>query len=123
MMFKQLIRDGQNMLKSASFLQRVYTFPMDLLQLQKIISFIGARRVGKSTIMKQVIHQLIEQKSIILEQVIWVDGNEIDPMNFDIQKVLESFFSLYPDLIPFVVIDEVHELPDRVRQVFVVYNK
>lgn len=122
-MYKQLISDWQIIVKKLKFIPREYMFPMDLLSLDKIISFVWARRVGKTTIMKQVIHQLIESRYMDYTNVIWLDANEVNPMTFDMNALLVSYFELYPDLQPFIVIDEVHELPDRVRQVFIAYNK
>ncbi len=122
-MFKQLILDGQKAFEKANFIERDHVFPMDLLHLNKIISFVWPRRVWKTTIMKQVLKHFISQGIIKPEQILRIDWNEINPLHFDISQVLASYFSLYPDSEPFVIIDEVHELPDWVRQVFMVYNK
>ena len=73
--------------------------------------------------MKQVLHDLVEKSYIQRHQIVWIDGNEIDPLQFDLGHVLESYLSLFPGETPFLVIDEVHEIPDRVRQVFYIYNK
>ncbi len=122
-MYKQLIADWQNYIKNAKFIKREYVFPLDLLKLDKIISFVWARRVGKTTIMKQVLQELVELWYISYQNIIRIDANGIDPINFNMDIVLKSYFEIYPNLEPFIVIDEVHELPDRVRQVFVAYNK
>lgn len=111
------------MIQRATFLVREYTFPLDLLKLHKIITFVWARRVGKSTIMKQVLHSLVENWIIVRDQIVRIDGNEIDFHTFNIEDVLSSFYLMTPHLTPFFVIDEVHELPDRMRQVFLMYNR
>ncbi len=122
-MYKQLIVDWQEYIQQASFLQRDYLFPKDLLQLDKIISFVWARRVGKTTIMKQVLHDLVASHYISYQHIIRIDANEINSHTFNMNDVLRSYFELYPDLKPFIIIDEVHELSDWVRQVFVLYNR
>lgn len=73
--------------------------------------------------MKQVIHDLIDSWMLRREQLVRIDGNEINPMTFDVKDIVESFYSIEPDLTPFFVIDEVHEMKDWVRQLFFLYNK
>lgn len=122
-MYIQFIKDAQESIKRSNFIRRAYTFPQDLLVLDKIISFVGARRVWKTTIMKQVIHDLIDSWMLRREQLVRIDGNEINPMTFDVKDIVESFYSIEPDLTPFFVIDEVREMKDWVRQLFFLYNK
>lgn len=124
-MFQQTILDNQEKLMNSSSIPRDYIFPDDILHphINKILAFTGPRRVGKTTLMGQVLQNLVRKWHVQWEQIVRIDANEVNPSGFSMQKVLEDFFSLYPDLNPWIVIDEVQEIPDFPRHLFVAYNK
>jgi predicted AAA+ superfamily ATPase len=59
-MFKEAILRNQNRIsKEIKLIPRDMVFDKELLKLNKIISFVGPRRAGKTYYMYQVIHELI----------------------------------------------------------------
>ncbi len=72
-MFSQIIKDNQEKIKNIDFKKRDYVFYDELLDLNKIISFIWARRVWKTYLMFQFILDLIVKWYYSLHQVVFID--------------------------------------------------
>jgi predicted AAA+ superfamily ATPase len=60
--------------------------------------------------MYQVLKELVENDVIDLRQIVFIDFSEILENKIDFLKILEDFYSIYPDLEPFFVFDEVQEI-------------
>jgi predicted AAA+ superfamily ATPase len=86
-----------------------------------IISLIGVRRSGKSTLMRQIAKKLVEEKI--------KDKNEILIVNFDDKritekdlKLIDEIFNVYmeeikPSKLPTVFLDEIHKVKEWERWV------
>lgn len=57
-----------------------------------------------------ILQKLISENKINLEQIIFIDFTAFLYDDFDIEKILEDFFELYPDKKPFFVFDKIQEL-------------
>src|SRR3989338_9049816 len=66
--------------------QKIYK---DLLSLKQIISITGPRRVGKTTILKQIIQSLIQEKRVEHAQIVYFSFD--DPLLVDV-RTREHFF-------------------------------
>jgi len=66
--------------------QRIYE---DLLNLKQIISLTGPRRVGKTTILRQIIQALIQEKKVAPQQILYFSFD--DPLLSD-PRIRERFF-------------------------------
>ena len=122
MNYKRLILNGQEKLKKANPLKRDIPFNYEYLQLDKIITFVGPRRAGKTYFMFYILKKLIEEKKIQLEQVVFIDFTSFLDNEFDVEKLLEDFYLLYPDKIPFFVFDEIQELKNFEKIVMYLFN-
>jgi len=120
--YKRLILNWQEKLKKVSPLKRDIPFNYEYLQLNKIITFVWPRRAGKTYFMFYILRELIEDKKIQLEQVVFVDFTSFLDNEFNVEKLLEDFYLLYPDKTPFFVFDEIQELKDFEKVVMYLFN-
>ncbi len=60
--------------------------------------------------MFQVVQQLIKQKKLKLEQIVFLDFSEFVDKKIDFNKIAENFYELYPNLTPFFMFDEIQEI-------------
>lgn len=119
----QLILDGQEKIKNIALIKRDIEFDEEILQLNKIITFIWPRRAGKTYFMFQCIKDLIEKWNIKLEQVVFIDFAEILEKEIDFNQILKSFYSLHPHNEPFFVFDEIQEVSNFKEWVTGLFNK
>jgi len=122
-MYKEIILNNQERIKDIVFFKRDFTFDLELLKLDKIITFVGPRRAWKTYIMYQVLSNLIEKNIIDLKQIVFIDFSEILEKNIDFLKILEDFYSLYPNLKPFFVFDEIQEINNFKEWIISLFNK
>jgi len=122
-MYKNLIKEGQLDFASKKVKKRDVDFSFDILNLDKIISFIWARRVWKTSFMIYLAKELIKQKKLKLEQIVFIDFSNFFEEKFDPKILLEDFFELYPDLEPFFIFDEIQELWDFKKEILFLFNK
>lgn len=122
-MYKELIKDFQEDFLTKKPKKRDIQFPFEILQLNKIITFIWPRRAWKTYFMFYILEKLIEQGNIELENIIFIDFSAFLNNDFDIKKLLESFYELYPDKKPFFIFDEIQELPNFSKIVLYLFNK
>ena len=115
---EEKIRLGQQRIIEQQLLPRTLPDP-DILTLPKIISFLGGRRVGKSSMMIALLQQYLEQKKVNLEQIIFLDFSELDNHRIDLAQVYQH----YQHLNPFFILDEIQELPDFEKQLTFLYNQ
>lgn len=121
-MFKEIIADGQNKLRNLEVKSRNYVFDEDLLNLNKIISFIWPRRVGKTYLMFDFIKRLIVNKKLVWEQVVFINFSSFVGERIDAHQLLQDYASLYPDLQPFFVFDEIQDIANFREFVLSLYN-
>jgi len=122
-MYKEIIKEFHQDFKEKQILKRDINFPYDILKLNKIVSFVWPRRAGKTYFMFYVLKKLIEIKKIKLEDIVFLDFSAFLDKDFDVKKLLEDFYSLYPDGKPFFVFDEIQELEEFSKSVLYLFNK
>ena len=122
-MFKQIILDNQSKIERLHVLERDYIFYDDLLKLNKIVSFVGPRRVGKTFLMFQFTKQLLERKIIKSSQIVFIDFAQYSNEIIDPQIVLNSYFDTNPVDEPFLIFDEVQDIGNFKEFVLFFYNK
>lgn len=122
-MFKQIIIDNQEKIKNTSLIQRKIDFDKEILWLNKIVSFVWPRRSWKTYFMYQVVKKLIEKWEIKIEQIVFIDFAEIIERKIDFNKILSSFYELYPNLEPFFVFDEVQDIDNFKEWIIWLFNK
>jgi predicted AAA+ superfamily ATPase len=72
--------------------------------------------------MFSILQNLINEKKIKLEQIVFIDFTAFLYNDFDIEKLLEDFFELCPDKKPFFVFDEIQELENFNKIVMYLFN-
>jgi len=120
--YEKLILDWQDFVKNANIIKRDYIFYNDLLELNKIVSFVWTRRVGKTYLMLSFIKQLIEEKKIELEQIVFLDFSLNYWENIDYTEILEKYKTLFPDKTPFFVFDEIQDIWNLRQFVLALFN-
>lgn len=122
-MNSQLILDNQTRISSLQIIPREYERYDDLLTLHKIVSFVGPRRVGKTFLMLQFIQQLIQDKHIDINQIVYIDFSVHKSESLDPQTLLDNYYITNTTKDPFLVFDEIQDITNF--QVFVLffYNK
>ncbi len=119
---KRLILRWQEKIRDVKVLKRKINFNYEYLKLNKIISFVWPRRAGKTYFMFSILQTLISEKKIKLEQIIFIDFTAFLYEDFDVEKLLEDFFELYPNEKPFFVFDEIQELENFNKIVMYLFN-
>lgn len=120
--YKRLILRWQDIISEINTLKRNIKFNYEFLELNKIISFIWPRRAGKTYYMFRLLKKLIKKWKIDLEQIVFIDFTSFLYDDFDVEKLLESFFELYPNKKPFFVFDEIQELDNFKKIVMYLFN-
>jgi len=69
-----------------------------------------------------ILQKLISENKIVLEQIIFIDFTAFLYDDFDVEKLLEDFFELFPDKKPFFVFDEIQELENFNKIVMYLFN-
>ena len=119
---KRIILRWQEKIWELEILKRDIKFNYEYLQLNKIITFVWPRRAGKTYFMFSILQELIKEKKLEIEQIIFIDFTSFLYDDFDIEKLLEDFFELYPDKKPFFVFDEIQELENFNKIVMYLFN-
>lgn len=122
-MFKQIIVDNQSKIEKLSLIEREYVFYDDLLKLNKIVSFVWPRRVGKTFLMFQFVRQLLERKIINTKQLVFIDFAQYNNEVLDPQELLNNYFDTNPVDEPFLVFDEIQDIANFNEFVLFFYNK
>ena len=122
-MYKQVIIDNQEKIKNIFLVKRNIDFNEEILNLNKIISFVWPRRSWKTYFMYQVIKQLIEKWEVEIEQIVFIDFAEIIQRKIDFNKILSSFYEINPDLKPFFIFDEVQDIDNFRQWIIWLFNK
>ncbi len=120
--YKRLILKWQELISWVNVLERKILFNSDYLELHKIISFIWPRRAWKTYFMFSILQKLVQENKIETEQIVFIDFTSFLYDNFDIEKLLEEFFTLFPYKKPFFVFDEIQELENFSKVVMYIFN-
>jgi len=110
-------------IKNASFVARDYHISSNYIKLKKIIAFVGARRVGKTTLMIQYIHELIKEKIISREQVVFLDCTDLLNQQIDVQDIITGYKQLYPNTKPWFFFDEIQNLNNFMNMILSLYTQ
>ncbi|MCD5382788.1 ATP-binding protein [Candidatus Gracilibacteria bacterium] len=122
-MFKQKILDNQEKIRNISIIEREINFDSDILKLNKIISFVGPRRAGKTYFMFQVVKKLINEGKISFDEIVFLDFSEILQKKIDFDKILENFLEIHPTKKPFFIFDEIQNVENFREGVISLFNK
>jgi len=110
--FKRLIIDSQERVFEG-IVKREYDIPLDS---DKIVSLIGIRRCGKTTIMFELINTL--RKDIAKERIFYInfEDDRLFPVTVkDLDDLIEGYYELYPhnrDKKVYIFLDEVQNIKD-----------
>ena len=122
-MFKEeIIKNQKKIAKEINVISRNIVFDKELLKLNKIISFVGPRRAGKTYYMYQILHELMNAWLLKIEQVVFIDFSEFINLELDTKQLLEDYTTLYPDLEPFFVFDEAQEIKNFRTSILTLFN-
>lgn len=121
--FKEQIIENQEYIKNLELIQRNIKFDYEILNLNKIISFIWPRRAWKTFFMFQIIKFLISSSKLNYNQIVFFDFSEYVWQEFDFDKLLQGFYDSYPDLEPFFIFDEIQEISNFRQWVLKLFNK
>jgi predicted AAA+ superfamily ATPase len=107
---KTIIIDGQERVDNISVLSRDIVFDLTIImKLGKIVTITGPRRAGKTSFMFQMMKLLGLRK----EEIVVLDFSDILLSEFttnDFPKLLDAYYSIYPDLTPWFFLDEIQEV-------------
>jgi predicted AAA+ superfamily ATPase len=90
-----------------------------LLDMKKIITFLGGRRTGKTSLMIEIVQWYLRDWQKKIDDVVFLDFSELDNHRINLEEIYTSFAPRKP----FFILDEVQELPDFESQVLFLYNE
>lgn len=122
-MFKQIIVDNQSKIEKLTIVERDYIFYDDLLKLNKIVSFVWPRRVGKTFLMFQFVRQLLKREIIKSNQLVFIDFAQYNNQTLNPQELLNNYFDINPVDEPFLIFDEIQDISNFKEFVLFFYNK
>ena len=122
-MFSQIIKDNQEKIKNINLKKRDYIFYDEILKLNKIISFIWARRVGKTYLMFQFVLELIDNWLYNLEQIVFIDFSIYKWETVNPEDIIKSYYSLWNKEKPLLVFDEVQDIQNFQKLVLQLYSQ
>lgn len=121
MQLQKLIQDGQKRISDKIIIRRKAKDIKPFLEIWKIVSIVGARRTGKTHLMIQYIQDMIREKSLTLEQVVFLDFSELSNNEIDITEIIGFYDKI--GIKPFFVLDEVQELLEFEKILVHIYNQ
>ncbi len=111
MQYKKIILSWQKEILETKIIKRnIEILFDDLFKLQKILVLVWTRRAWKTFFMYQIAQELISIWKIKKEQIVYINFTNILFFDFNIEKLLEEYFGLFPDLKPVFFLDEIQEL-------------
>ena len=122
-MYSQIIKDNQEKLKNLKLKKRDYIFYDEILNLDKIISFIWTRRVWKTYLMFQFVLELIEKWFYTLEQVVFIDFSIYKWEIINPEDIIKSYYSLWNSKKPILIFDEIQDIENFQKLVLQLYNQ
>jgi predicted AAA+ superfamily ATPase len=122
-MFSQLIKNNQEKFKELSLKKRDYTFHDEILNLNKIISFIWPRRVWKTYLMFQFIKELIKNWTYSNKQIVYLDFSIFKWEIINSDEIIKSYFSLWNKEKPVLILDEIQDIENFQKVVLQLYTQ
>lgn len=124
-MFKKEILQNQEKIVNVELKQRNFDIQeiIDILKLNKIIALIGSRRAWKTFLTFQIVKELIKKWILEKEELVYIDFSSILKKEIDIEDILESYISIFPNKKPFFIFDEIQELTDFPQKLIALLNK
>lgn len=109
-LFKYLIKEFHE-----KHLPELYLRSLEIPETRKIVSLIGARRIGKTSYFYQIIKKL--EKSVGREHILYInfEDERILPLDVkDLNDILEAYYELYPENLGdtvYLFFDEIQNVP------------
>lgn len=109
-LFKYLIKEFHE-----SKLPEIYPRALEIQETRKIVSLIGARRIGKTSYFFQMVGEL--EASVGRERILYInfEDERILPLDVkDLDSILEAYYELYPENVDrelHLFFDEVQNVP------------
>lgn len=122
-MFSQIIKDNQEKIQNINFKKRDYVFYDEILDLNKIISFIWARRVWKTYLMFQFVLELIDKWLYSLDQVVFIDFSIYKWEIINPEDIIKSYYSLWYKEKPLLIFDEIQDIENFQKLVLQLYSQ
>jgi len=122
-MYSQIIKDNQEKLKNINLKKRDYIFYDEILNLNKIVSFIWPRRVWKTYLMFQFVLELIEKWIYDIEQIVFIDFSIYKWETINPEDIIKSYYSLWNSKKPLLIFDEVQDIENFQKLVLQLYNQ
>lgn len=122
-MYSQVIKDNREKIKTLNFKKRNFTFYNEILELNKIVSFIWPRRVWKTYLMFQFLLELIEKWIYDIKQVVFIDFSIYAWEEIQAEDIIKSYYSLWFDKKPIFVFDEVQDISNFQKLVLQLYTQ
>ena len=111
MQYQKIILSGQKEILETKIIKRnIEIFYDDLLKLQKILVLVWPRRAWKTFFMYQIAQELINSWKMKKEQIVYINFANLLFFDFSVEKLLEQYFELFPELKPVFFLDEIQEL-------------
>lgn len=92
---------------------------IDLLGLKKIITFLGWRRTGKTSLMIEIIQSYIQSGVKHVDDIVFLDFSELDNHAINLTEIYQSFAPRKP----FFILDEIQELENFESELIFLYNE
>jgi len=121
-LFKYLIKEFHE-----RKLPEIYPRALEIPETRKIVSLIGARRIGKTSYFFQMIGEL--EASVGRERILYInfEDERILPLDVkDLNSILEAYYELYPENVDrelYLFFDEVQNVPGWEVYVRRLYDK
>lgn len=120
----QTIKENQENLRNKQLFKRDYSFPKELFLIEKIHTLVGARRVGKTSVMIQRIQTFEKEWLLAYEDIVFLDYATLQPSEYpSSEQLLEAFHSIHPGRTPRFFLDEIQSDPDFKYTLLKLYNQ
>jgi len=111
--YKKIILRWQKDIEEIKFIKRDFEIDLyDVFKLRKILVLVWPRRVWKTFMFYQIIDTLLKERKIKLQDIVYINFANIFFKDFNIEKLLEEYFTLFPTWQPVFFFDEIQELYD-----------
>ncbi len=122
-MYSQLIKDNQEKIKNINLKPRDYIFFDEILNLNKIISFIWPRRVWKTYLMFQFVLELIKKWLFSIDQIVFIDFSIYKWEIINPEDIIKSYYSLWNNNKPLLIFDEVQDIKNFQKLILQLYSQ
>ncbi len=120
MNYKDTILQWQEYILSKKLFKRNIKNP-ELFTLSKIISFLGWRRTGKTSLMIQLIQEMLTNKEIHIEQIVFIDFSQLENHKIDLIQIYQDYKN--NKISPIFILDEIQELDNFDKIIWYLYEQ